>query len=86
MGFYGASTKTDVVSFIASHICKVESYKVDQFRVQMLDSNIAVLTYRAEQSTICHNKVPSPVWVSSIYRNHNGNWENVFYQQRQALN
>jgi hypothetical protein len=74
-GFYGVSTKKEIVDFIASHVCKIESYSVDQFTVKMLESNIAVLTYHAEQSTICHNKVPSPMWVSSIYINRNGNWE-----------
>ena len=86
LGFYGASTKNDIVSFIASHACNVQSYSVDKFSVKMLDTNIAVLTYYAEQNTQCHNKVPSPVWVSSIYIHRNGKWENVFYQQTQAAN
>ena len=86
LGFYGASTKKDVVSFIASHACKVQSYSVDKFSVKMLDTNIVVLTYWAEQETVCNSKVPSPVWVSSIYIKRNGNWENAFYQQTQAKN
>jgi hypothetical protein len=86
LGYYGTSSKKDVVSFIASHACNVQSYNVSEFSVKMLDTNIAVLTYHAEQNTICQNKVPSPVWVSSIYINRNGKWENVFYQQTQALN
>jgi len=86
LGFYGTSTKNDVVSFIASHACNVQLYSVNKFSVKMLDTNIAVLTYWAEQNTACQNKVPSPVWVSSIYINRNGKWENVFYQQTHAKN
>ena len=87
IGFYGASTKKDVISGIASHVCKVQSYTVDDFNLKLLDTNIAVLTYHAAQTTECMNKpVPSPVWVSSIYINRNGKWENVFYQQTQAAN
>lgn len=79
-GFVGSIGKADVVRGVASKSCKVNSYKVDNFRFTQIDPRTAVLVYRAEQDTTCGSvKVPSPVWATSLYQKRQGRWENVLY-------
>jgi hypothetical protein len=85
VGFFGVDNKSDVVATVGSPACVVRSYSVDQFKVALLDTNTALLTYHAAQETACHDKpVPSPVWVSSLYIKRGDRWLNVFYQQTQT--
>lgn len=84
VGAGGVAGKKDVVELVGSGLCKVSSYSTDQFSFAMIDENVAVLTYHASQETVCNNKVPSPVWVASIYVKRKGHWENVVYQQSVA--
>jgi len=81
VGFGGVSNKAEIVSFVGSLVCTVKSYQLDQFELKMLDKNTALLTYREAQDTVCHNPVPSPCWVSSLYMKRGDRWLNVLYQQ-----
>ena len=81
VGFGGVSNKAEIVSFVGSPACTVKSYQLDQFELKMLDKNTALLTYREAQDTVCHNPVPSPCWVSSLYMKCGDRWLNVLYQQ-----
>jgi len=81
VGFDGVSNKAEIVSFVGSPVCQVKSYELDQFELKMLDKNTALLTYREAQDTVCHNPVPSPCWVSSLYMKRGDRWLNVLYQQ-----
>lgn len=85
VGFNGPATKAQVVAFVGSPICTVRSYSVDKFNVVMFDATTAVVTYHAEQDTICNGTaVPSPVWVSSMYVKRGDRWLNALYQQTQT--
>jgi hypothetical protein len=81
VGTNGIATKAQVVAFVASGACTVTSYSVDHFQLARFDANTALLTYRAEQETMCgKNKVPSPTWVSSLFVHRNDKWVNALYQ------
>jgi uncharacterized protein DUF4440 len=85
-GFVGSTGKADVIRGIVSKVCKVASYKVDDFQFRQIDPNTAVLIYRAEQDTSCAAvKVPSPVWATSLFQKRGGRWQNVLYEQTPAL-
>ncbi|MEP6738746.1 MAG: nuclear transport factor 2 family protein [Caldimonas sp.] len=78
----GRSDKATVVAGVLSPTCAVKSYAVSRFQLVAIDANTALLTYRAEQDTICGGfVVPSPVWVSSLYARRAGTWLNVLFQQ-----
>jgi hypothetical protein len=78
----GISGKTTVVNGVGSSACVVKSYSVGGFQLTVFDTNTAVLAYHAVQDTTCGgNKVPSPVWVSSLYIKRGGRWVNALYQQ-----
>jgi Domain of unknown function (DUF4440) len=81
VGTNGIASKADVVAYVGSGACVVTTYSVDHFRATRFDENTALLTYRAEQETMCgKEKVPSPTWVSSLFVRRSGRWVNVLYQ------
>jgi len=85
VGSSGLAGKDAIVSFVGSPMCKVESYKVDKFKVVFFRRDLAVVNYFAEQDTTCNGeKVPSPAWASSVYIKRKGRWFNALYQQSAA--
>ena len=85
VGSGGVANKAQVVGIVGSPICVVKSYSVDHFTLTPVDANTALLTYRAEQDTTCDGqKVPSPVWTSSLYVRRGDRWLNFLYQQTPA--
>ena len=85
VGFGGLTNKALVVAGVASGVCAVKNYALDQFELHVLGENAALLTYHEAQDTSCQGKVvPSPCWVSSLYMKRDGRWLNVLYQQTPA--
>ena len=85
VGSSGAATKAQIVAFVASPVCIINSYSIDRFELKMLKPDIALLTYHAAQDTTCSGvAVPSPVWASSLYVKRGDRWLNAFYQQTQT--
>ncbi len=85
VGFGGLTSKTEVVAGVASGVCEVKKYSLDHLELKMLGDDMALLTYYEAQETSCQGKaVPSPCWVSSLYRKRGERWLNVLYQQTPA--
>lgn len=81
----GTTDKATVAAGVASPACVVKSYRIDKFQLTLFNKNTALLTYYAEQDTLCGNvAVPSPVWVSSLYVKRKNRWLNSLYQQSPA--
>lgn len=86
LGAFGAASKQSVVRVVRSSSCIVKSYSITQFTLVQFDSTTALLHYHAKQDTICGSShVPSPVWVSSLFKKRGYRWVNVLYQQTQDL-
>ena len=80
VGVGGPADKASVVTGVAGDGCKVASYAVDHFAFTRFSPDSALLTYRAQQDTLCGGvAVPSPVWASSFFVRRNGRWQNVLY-------
>lgn len=78
----GVSNKLDVLETVASPICQVKNFQLEQFKLTKLADGVALLTYRAMQETLCRGRpLPTPVWVSSLYVLRQGRWVNAAYQQ-----
>ena len=85
VGPRGVLGKAEIVAGVASPLCKVESYAVGEFKFTRIARDTALLSYRAEQKTMCGgNAVPSPAWASSLYAKRGSRWVNVLYQQTPA--
>jgi len=86
VGVGGISDKATVVAGVASPICVVKSYAVDNFKLTVFDADTALLTYHAAQDTACNGKaVPSPVWATSLYVRRGGRWLNALYEHTPAV-
>ena len=85
VGARGILGKSDIVAGVGSGACKVESYALGEIKFTRLAEDTALLSYRAEQKTLCGgHAVPSPAWASSLYVKRGARWVNVFYQQTPA--
>jgi hypothetical protein len=87
IGGGGIGNKAEVIATVATPRCNVKSYTADKFQFILFNSNSALLTYYATQETMCGTyKVPSPVWVSSLYIKRGNTWLNAAYQQTPVSN
>ena len=81
IGIGGLSNKSQIVKSTSSD-CEVKSFSVDNFKVVMLDKNVALLTYAATQDGVCGGRtIPAKVIASSVYVKRGGKWLNAFYQE-----
>lgn len=81
----GVDGKAEEVKSIADPNCEVKSYALDNFKLTMLDSDAALLTFRATQDFMCSGKAgPTAVQASSIYVKRKGKWLNWFHQETPA--
>jgi uncharacterized protein (TIGR02246 family) len=65
--------------------CEVKSYSLGDIRVSWVDKDTALLTYKAESDATCGGqKVPSPVYASSIWVKKDGKWLTPFHQETAA--
>jgi hypothetical protein len=77
----GIVGKTVVVEGVRNPTCVVRSYSLGPLSVTVVSPDSILVTYRAEQDTLCGNaRVPSPVWATSLYAKRSGRWVNVLYQ------
>jgi hypothetical protein len=84
IGAYGVANKAQVVAFVGSAACTVESYSLGAMRFQRIDERTALLAYRSEQKAVCGGVPVEPAWVTSLYVNRGGRWQNVLYQRTPA--
>jgi len=84
---FGVLTHEQFLQAIGNNPCKVNSYKMDSFKVTRLNPETALLTYRYTQDVVCSGKPePSPVWASTLFLNHAGKWLAAFHQETPATN
>jgi len=85
LGSAGPADKRTVVQVVASPACVVKSYSLSDIKVTAFSETTVVVTYRAEQDTLCNKvQIPSPVWISSLYIRRDGRWLNALFQQSEA--
>ncbi|MCA1638518.1 MAG: nuclear transport factor 2 family protein [Acidobacteria bacterium] len=82
----GTIGKSEIVSFISSADCQINSYSLDNFKVTMLNKDAAVLTYKGMQDVTCGGqKEPPVVWASTVYVKRGGKWQAAFHQETPAV-
>ena len=82
---YGIVGKAAVVDGVRSPACVVQAYSLGPLSLTRVSADTVLVTYRAEQNTTCgEQKVPSPVWATSLYAKRAGRWVNVMYQHTPA--
>ena len=65
--------------------CEVKSYNLSGFKTKALSPTLMLVTYKATAEGTCDNqKIPSPVYSSSIWERQGADWIGVFHQESMA--
>ena len=77
----GPQGRDYVLKGVAGRGCSIPSYQLDHFTFRQLGADAGMLVYRASQEIPCGDKrIPNSGWVTSLYRRHNGRWDNVLFE------
>jgi len=80
MSYTGAISGKQFISQIETGVCKVNSFKLDDFAFRLINSTSGVLTYHAIQDAMCTGKpLPQDLQVEIGYLNNDGRWKIEFY-------
>jgi hypothetical protein len=81
----GVSGKEAIVKEIGSGNCEVGSYDLSDFKLTWINSDTALLTYKATQDVTCNGtKGPAAVWASSVWVRRGGKWYAATHQETPA--
>jgi uncharacterized protein (TIGR02246 family) len=78
----GVGGKAQYLKAIIENNCTVSRYSLDNSKVTMLSKDVALLTYRYAHDAVCGgHPEASPLWASTVYVKHGGNWLIAFHQE-----
>lgn len=79
-GRNGRLDKAAAIKTLTSSNCDVRSYSLSDEQMDMLGTEVAVLTFKAAQDFTCDGKKgPANVWASSVFVREGSKWRNVLY-------
>lgn len=82
VGDQGVSGKADVTKDLASMPCEIKSFTLSDWKLTMMNSDAALITYKGTQDGTCAGTaLPSAVWASSLWVNRKGKWLAAFHQE-----
>ncbi len=85
VGDQGVGTKKEVTEMIPSAPCEVKSFTLSDWKLTMVDSDAALISYKGTQDGTCAGTaLPSAVWASSLWVNRKGKWTAAFHQETPA--
>lgn len=85
IGDAGVANKTEALKELDSVSCDVKSYELSDIKVLFLNSDAALLTYKATQDGTCGGQaVPPTVWASSAFVRRGGKWFEASHQETPA--
>jgi len=65
---------------------KVSSWDITESKVQWVDANTAVHTYKWTGTGTYHGQpLPSPVWASTVWTKKSGKWMAMFHQESPVM-
>jgi len=80
-GEMGPQNKTALVKAISENPCEVKSYTLSDWKMTMVDSDAALLTYKGTVDGTCAGQAIPTVWSSSLYVRRGGKWMAFFHQE-----
>jgi hypothetical protein len=85
IGDSGTANKATAIKDLTEMACDVRSYTLSDWKLTMINSGAALLTYKATQDATCGGTtVPPAVWASSIWVNRGGRWQALSHQETTA--
>ena len=85
VGDSGVANKTDALKELETMTCEVKSYELSDIKVTFLDSDAALMTYKATQDATCGGQAAPPaVWATSAFVKRGGRWLAASHQETPA--
>ena len=74
--------KDKAVDSLTKAPCDVKSYSLGDIKVDWIDKDAALLTYKADSDATCGGqKTPPSVYAASLWVKKNGKWLGAFHQE-----
>ena len=74
--------KDKAVDSLTKAPCDVKSYSLGDIKVDWIDRDAALLTYKADSDATCGGqKTPPSVYAASLWVKKNGKWLGAFHQE-----
>jgi Domain of unknown function (DUF4440) len=80
----GIEKKEDTVKMIASAPCEIKSYELSDWKLTMINSSTALVTYKGKTDGTCAGQAIPTAWCSTLYGNRGGKWLAVFHTETPA--
>jgi hypothetical protein len=77
----GTQNKAALLKEIAAGGCEVKSFELSEFKLTMIDSDAAVLTYKGTADGTCGGQPIKPAWASSTFVRRGGKWLALTHQE-----
>lgn len=78
----GRLDKAGVTTMLVNPNCQVNSFSFSDEQMNLVDKDVAVLTFKAAQDATCDGtKLPANVWSSAVYVREPEGWKAVFYAE-----
>ena len=84
VGNSGVVNKAAVIKDITGPDCDVKSYDLSDYKLTMVSSNVALLTYKGSAEGTCGGAAIPTTWASSLYVNRGGKWYAFSHQETNA--
>ena len=85
VGEEGTTSKSQLTEMLPNMPCEFKSFTLSDWKLTMLNSSTALLTYKGVQDGSCAGTpLPAAVWASSIWVNRGGKWQAAFHQETTA--
>lgn len=85
-GATGRMDKAASAKSMSTPNCKINSYSWSDEQMRMIGSDVAVLTFKADQDYTCDGKKgDTPTWSASVYVREGDKWKNVFYAETKVV-
>jgi hypothetical protein len=81
----GVTNRMELIAQVKSGVCKITSYRLENFVLKLSSPTAVTISYRAEQDAACNGKpLPAALNVTATYLNHEGRWLNSSYEEKPA--
>ncbi len=81
VGETGVAGKGDVTKMMESMPCDVKSFTLSDWKLSMINSGAALLTYKGAAEGTCGGTAIPTVWASSVWVNRGGKWMAFAHQE-----
>ena len=80
----GIEKKEDTVKMIPTAPCEIKSYELSDWKLTMINSSTALVTYKGKTDGTCAGQPIPTVWCSTLYVNRGGKWLAIFHTETPA--